>query len=518
MQSPAPLAFEIGDTLSVVEPLDPVKARRIIWVVLLILAGMQAWASRFTTTPDGMSYVDLSDAVVTGHLGQLVNAYWSPMYPALIGVLRLVVPGPYWEYPVQHLLNLLLFAASILGFEYFLNALGAAAARWGRTDLLTTAGTSIAYLVFGVFSLMMTPLTLPTPDLLVTTAAFVAFGALLRLRHETEWRRPATVLGSALAIGSLTKSFCIPWAVVCLVCALIATRKRWGWRAAMRSAGIWTTIVVPWCIALSLSVGRLTFGDTGRLTYIWFVNKVESPSALIMPHAAATPATDSILAGVAITPNAPGTNPIWYDPARWYGNIHPTWAADQQVTVFSDIVSQFVSSLAPLIFVLWFAFAISRRADRRIWWSRTWVVVVPSLAAIGAYSLVLITTRYVAPFYVATTLVMWAGLRWPSRLVPTRVAVAAGIPFLIIVTTPTAGRGISHEGAAVGSVLFAWAARRWGATGMVAAGVLGAIGLDVLLQSTPPITDIGGAALTRAGWRFEATNPAGSRPWSGMAW
>src|SRR5260370_6919307 len=120
MQSPAPLAFEIGDTLSVVEPLDPVKARRIIWVVLLILAGMQAWASRFTTTPDGMSYVDLSDAVVTGHLGQLVNAYWSPMYPALIGVLRLVVPGPYWEYPAHHLPNLLPSPPPILPFAHFL--------------------------------------------------------------------------------------------------------------------------------------------------------------------------------------------------------------------------------------------------------------------------------------------------------------------------------------------------------------------------------------------------------------
>jgi hypothetical protein len=496
MEPPAAPASQIDDGLPVVEPVIPVKARGIIWLGLLILAGMQAWASRFTTTPDGMSYVDLSDAVVGGHLGQLVNAYWSPLYPVLLGLLRLVLrPGPYWEYPVQHLLNLLLFAGSILGFEYFLNALGAVAATWGRTELLTTTGRVVAYLIFGVLSLMMTPLTLPTPDLLVTTTVFVAFGALLRLRHETEWRRPATILGLALAVGSLAKSFFIPWSVICLVCALIATRERWGWRIAMRSAGIWVAVVVPWCIVLSLSVGRLTFGDTGRLTYIWYVNEIESPSAQVMPHATATPATDSILPGVAITPTGSGTNPIWYDPARWYGDLHPTWSAGQQLRVFSYLVSQYVSSLAPVILMLWFAFAVARRDDRRNWLGRTWIVLAPSLAAIGAYSLVLITTRYVVSFYIATTLVMGVGLRWPSRLVPSRVAVAAGVPFLIMAMTPTSGGVISYESAAVASVLIAWVARRWGGRGMVTAGGLGAIALDVILQTTVRPRVIVGAAL-----------------------
>src|SRR5216684_5364061 len=149
MESSAAPTSPIDDDRPGVEPVVP--ARPIIWVALLILAGMQAWAARFTTTPDGMSYVDLSDAVVHGRLGQLVNAYWSPLYPACLGLLRLVLrPGPYWEYPVQHLLNLLLFAGSILGFEYFLNALGAIAVTWGRTELLTSRGRIVAYLFFGL--------------------------------------------------------------------------------------------------------------------------------------------------------------------------------------------------------------------------------------------------------------------------------------------------------------------------------------------------------------------------------
>src|SRR5207249_4208180 len=137
-----------------------------------------------------------SDAVVTGHFGDIVNAYWSPLYPALLGVLRRVVrSGPYWEFALVHLLNLLLFAASIAAFEYFLDALTVAAARWGRHELETIPGRITAYTIFGILSLMMTPLSLPTPDLLVTTASFLVFGSLLHLRNEPDRPRHAVMLG-----------------------------------------------------------------------------------------------------------------------------------------------------------------------------------------------------------------------------------------------------------------------------------------------------------------------------------
>src|SRR4051794_35693433 len=94
----------------VVAPLDPARARRIIWFVLLVLAALQAWSARLTATPDGVSYMDLSDAVVRGRVGDIVNAYWSPLYPLLIGSLRLILrPGPYWEFALVHAMNLALF-------------------------------------------------------------------------------------------------------------------------------------------------------------------------------------------------------------------------------------------------------------------------------------------------------------------------------------------------------------------------------------------------------------------------
>ena len=58
--TPAP-ELRTGDDRPVVQSVDPVKARRVIWIFLLIFAGLQAWAARFSAPPDGVSYVDLSE-------------------------------------------------------------------------------------------------------------------------------------------------------------------------------------------------------------------------------------------------------------------------------------------------------------------------------------------------------------------------------------------------------------------------------------------------------------------------
>ena len=468
----------------VVQPLDPAKARRVVWIVLLVLAGMQAWAGRFAATPDGMSYVDLSDAIVSGHLSAIVNAYWSPLYPALLGALRLIFrPGPYWENAMLHLLNFLLFAASIAGFEYFLKALTTVAAKAGRHELETISGRVAAFAVFGVLSLMMTPLSLPTPDLLVSTAAFVVFGAMLRLRDEPRRRRHAVTLGVALAAGALAKSFFVPWSVVVFVATFIATRRS-GWRPTALALATWLLFIGPWCVVLSAHQGYLTSGDTGRLTYIWNVNEVESPSLKVMPHGATTPASESALAGVAVMSNARGTNPVWFDPARWYSDLKVRWDPARELLVFSDIVSQFFGALLPVLLVVWFAYAIATREARALWARRVWVVVLPALAAMGAYALVLVTTRYIAPFLVVVTLAVCFTLPWPSRITPTRMLIGLGLPLFLLLATPGNENVLAFTNPPLAAVLFAWGFRRRQPRVMVVAALLGAASVWILVPAS----------------------------------
>ena len=92
--------------------------RLVAWLVILGLAAFQAYAQRFAVGPDGISYLDLSDAVVTGTWSGLINLYWSPLYPALIGLARLVVgAGPRWEVATLHAVNFVCFAAMFAAFE-----------------------------------------------------------------------------------------------------------------------------------------------------------------------------------------------------------------------------------------------------------------------------------------------------------------------------------------------------------------------------------------------------------------
>jgi hypothetical protein len=470
-----------ADTELVVEPVDPAKARRVAWIGLLVLAGLQAWNARFMATPDGVSYVDLSDAIVTGHLGDIVNAYWSPLYPALIGVARLIVrPGGYWEFALVHALNFLLFAVSIAAFEYFLAAVSVAAARLGRHDLDTAIGRLIAYVIFGVLSLMMTPLSLPTPDLIVTSATFIAFGAMLRLRDDPSRAGNAVMLGLALAVGALAKSFFVPWSLVVLGLAWIATRRA-GWRPTAIAVGVWLIVVAPWCAALSAHQGHFTFGDTGRLTYIWNVNQVESPSLKIMPHGSTSPGSESVLTGVAVTPNARGTNPVWFDPARWYTDLKPVWEPSKQLMVFSSLATQFFSSLGPIMLVIWFAFAAATRVQRAAWLGDLWIILLPALVAMGAYSMVLVTTRYIAPFIVTLAILTAFCLRWPSRLTPGKVAVGLGVPIMIMVVTPGDNLILSFTNATLAAVLFAWSFHRQRRAMQIVAAVLGGLSIWILL-------------------------------------
>jgi hypothetical protein len=457
------------------------RLRGLAWLALLALAGVQAWSARFYATPDGVSYMDLSDAVLSGQWRELLNGYWSPLYPVLIGLLRGVLrPSAYWELAVVHLLNLLLFSASLLGFEYLVGALRAVGrTQWNKPGLDTAWGTVGAYAIFGVFTLMMTPLTLPTPDLLMSAASLFAFGALLRLRHDIAPRRSGVVLGLALAAGSLAKSFAIPWAGVCIVTAILALRGR-SMRPALAAAGIWLLAVVPWTIGLSAKYGHPTFGDTGRLTYVWFVNRRESPSAKMMPSAAGQPATDSILRGIAITPDAPGTNPVWYDPARWYGNLRPEFVLGRQLAVIGILMAEYIASLAPLFLVMAFWLLAAGREGAATWWRRTWPIVVPSLAALVAYSLVLVTTRYVAPFYMTLVLAVMCGATWPARIPPTRMLIAIGVPLILMVATPNPGQPMAFINAAVGSLAFVWLARYRPPGVQIVAGVAGAVAVRLL--------------------------------------
>jgi hypothetical protein len=120
------------------------RIRVVAWVVILSIAVFQAYAQRYAVSPDGISYLDLSDAVVTRDWRRLVNLYWSPLYPALIGVARAVFgASAAREVPLVHAVNLVSFIAMFVAFEYMLGHTRSGGAR--ETPFLPGRGDSPAH-------------------------------------------------------------------------------------------------------------------------------------------------------------------------------------------------------------------------------------------------------------------------------------------------------------------------------------------------------------------------------------
>ena len=495
-------------------PADPTRAVRVgAWVVILALVAFQAYAHRYAVGPDGISYLDLSDAVVNGDWSRLVNLYWSPLYPVLIGIARSIGgSSPTSEVPILHVVNFLVFAGMFAAFEYMLRSILALAAGTRRSLLGGRWGLIGAYALFGFFVLTMLPQELSTPDLLSGTVMFVVFGALLRLRaggdHET---RDAVVLGGALGIGAFAKSFMVPWAAVCLAVLFVATRRR-GLRASLVSGAVWVVIVAPWTILLTRAAGRFTFGDTGRMTYAWYVNEQNAPSYGGVPNGARTARTEAILPGVGATGPAPGTDPMWFDPARWNPELKPHWNAGQQLTTFKAFQVFYVQTLTPLLFFV-LLIATAPGGTRRDVWRNGWVVHLPALAGVIAYSMVIVTARYVMPFVLAGTLTLLATVPRPRRMIPLLAVLGVVVPIGLEAVSDQTIIGLTLIAAVVAAMTIGAFVPTRSRILWIFLVVVGFIGARVLLPpSAPEIARVGAVLIVVFFWFSARSAVRAGRP------
>ncbi|MEO7085322.1 MAG: hypothetical protein ABI442_05525, partial [Gemmatimonadaceae bacterium] len=315
----------------------------------------------------------------------------------------------------------------------------------------SATGLAAVYALFAVVALTMIPLELTTPDLLCATTVFVAFGAMLRLRNGAQHAgRNAIVLGAALGIGALAKSFMVPWAIVCLASLAVAMRRR-EMKAVFFAGVTWLLILAPWAAVLSHVAGHFTVGDAGRLTYAWYVNEQNPPSLGGVPVGARTPATDVILPGVGVPGDAMGTDPMWFDPGRWNRGVVPHLNVSQQMATLRVFVLFYIQNLTPLLFVVVLIVGAPRSVLKAAW-RDSWVVLVPAAAGVAAYAVVLVTARYIMPFVLSGSLVALAVLPLPRRMTPVAAAVGLLIPAAIEAFSSTTILGLALVASIVGGV------------------------------------------------------------------
>src|SRR5207248_1607533 len=172
------------------------------WCVALALGAARAWATRFYMNPDGISYLDIGDAYWRRDWHSAINAYWSPLYSWILGFfLRVVRPSMYWEYPLAHLVNFLIYIATLAAFEFFLATFIAERRKHnlelvevGQTGLSDSSWWVLGYSLFISSSILLITLHLVTPDMCVAAFVYLASALLLKIRQRTATRWMYTAL------------------------------------------------------------------------------------------------------------------------------------------------------------------------------------------------------------------------------------------------------------------------------------------------------------------------------------
>lgn len=399
------------------------RAQRIGLGVALAIGLLDAWRYvHYQANPDGVSYIDLALAFTTDGPAALVNGYWSPLLPALLGLAyRIVPPTLDSMYAIAHVAGVLPFLVATWTYHRLLTAL--------RTRLddpngpLAAALAGLGWVSYLVFIVKGIGLHLITPDMGVAAVAFWLAREALELGDAPWSGRRWIVAGLVLGVGYWWKAILFPVGAVWFVAAAaVALRRRDPWRGPVTGAAAYAAVSLVLIVPVSLDVGRPTFGETGRLNYLWYANVAPYVWERCLPRAtgeaAAAPfgriARDSVISEAPLTcaidsPLANATMPLWDDPSRYYRDAHTRFDAPRQMQAVRNNVVMLQKELAllgPVTFLMTAAFwlaafpAAASRARARI--ARAWSGAVPMVALvvapIGFYLIVYVEFRHIAPF------------------------------------------------------------------------------------------------------------------------
>jgi hypothetical protein len=434
------------------------RIRIFFWCAALALGAVDLWASRNAINPDGVSYLDMGDAFFRRNWHMAVNSYWSPLYPWIEGFFqRLQKPSPRWEFPLVHVVNLLIYLGALASFDYFLRSfihfhnlsrcspslsrlpergdldeIGVGEGADNSRGLYEWACYVLGYSLFIWTAVIMIGATSNvSPDLCVAALVFLASGLLLRMRGGTANWGTFVLFGAVLGIGYLAKAVMFPLAFVFLAVAFFSLSSfRKAVPRILVSAAVFAAIASPWVIALSRAEGRLTFGDTGRINYECYVDgyALWFPRALGLKHPVSklidNPPTYDFAEPVG------GTYPLWYDPTYWHKGLTPRFTARGESKAVAQSLEKYVHLvLSPRLqfylvvdWLLLFWLSGWRLNVKAI--GSNWPVIIPALAAAGGYLLIVTDLRYVAAYVAIAWMVLFSGVKFPASGRPATWAAA----------------------------------------------------------------------------------------------
>ena len=378
----------------------------------VVAAGYAFHASQYDLVAQGIGYLDMADAWLRGDYRTAINSHWSPGLSGVIAaakvLFRIEVRQEFLLFPA---LNLLAFILSIFSLDFLARGILRLPIA-GQRPIDSRALFVLAFSVNLALATQASLLRSHTPDMFVCALVYLVSGLVLRIRGGDARLRCFLGLGALIGGGFLLKAIMLPLGLVDLAVAAVAARPLLsGWGPVSRRVLVAllpiVVLVGGWSGALTQKYGRFTWGDAGRDSFHFEVNGVDrfylsfgsAPGKPVHPiqHLSEKPPVRYYG-----DDQRQGTFPLIYDPGYWVEGLHPhlspaglapLWAAHLGATIvlFLEILAPFFAVLAAL------ALFGARVPLRRIVLAN-WTLTIPALAGLGAYFIVHLEYRYVAPF------------------------------------------------------------------------------------------------------------------------
>jgi hypothetical protein len=433
--------------------LRPNLLERLLILATLALGSVHAWMGRYAMNPDGISYLDVGDSFFRHDWGNAVNAWWSPLYPWILGtVLGVIKPSPKWEFPFVHAVNFVIFVIALFAFRWLLQGLSlfhrerVADDKPGYMENLPDwALALLAYPIFWWVALQIETVYDVSPDLSVMICFSLAAGMLLRLQsHDKLWK--FALFGLILGIGYWTKAVLFPLGFVILAVGYWWRRSDSRWLIGMASSGIvFLCVAAPLILLLSVQKGRFTFGDSGRVNYAWSVSprtqtrnwqgreaesgKPVHPTRQLLMH----PPLFEFDAPVI------GTYPPWTDPSYWNEGLQGHFRLRAQIEVLATTIPSELRLLLRAQPGLIVGIVVLALLSGSSWWSNLgmmWPLIAMSATGMAMYLPLIENDRYLGGFLLVLFVLSLAATR--LRFHDKRTAIYVAFAVFVVQALDTA--------------------------------------------------------------------------------
>lgn len=379
------------------------RVRLGFWIVGIAAGGILTYTSRHFINGDAINYIEIGEAFRTARWWDLVNLTASPGYGVLLGIGQsLMDTNRANEIPLLKIVNFVCLIFAMGACELLLSAV-----KRQRTKLTTSLLTPLPwYLVmaFGYSMFLFSALNwvrprLMAPEMAVLVLVMLSMVVIVSIRENPKPYGKFVLLGILSGITYFFKTFFFPFSVIFIGCAAVAVGSvRKAAPRALVAVIVMLAVSAPLLTALSVKLGRFSYGESGTLNYAKYVSK--------RGHSLNRPIVLAEMPEVLLYRNNPfvnSTRPATFDPSYWEDGVKPVFDLSRHLSLFAEHTWQIINNRPWLLFaiLLWFIWQMrigKIEISSRETMALPLLLAVPGIFGIAMYSIIHVEMRYLAPF------------------------------------------------------------------------------------------------------------------------